>query len=151
MRHLTLPSKKLATRANFTGLLSEVKGRIQSAQTRAMLAANSELVRLYWDIGRVTNERQKGEGWGAAVIPRLTRALHNELPEVKGLSERNIKRMLAFYREYREPTGITREFSAPLPDAGIVPQAVAQTLSTRHMNSPRRCGGAFKRGLFLKR
>ena len=44
----------------------------------------------------------KGNGGkgGAAVIPRLARELCNELPEEKGYSERNIKRMLAFYRAY---------------------------------------------------
>ena len=57
-----------------------------------------------------------GRMWGAAVIPRLSLALKNELPEVKGFSERNIKRMLAFYREYPELGG-----------GGIVPRAVAQT------------------------
>ena len=77
-----------------------MKGRIQTAQTRAVLSVNTELVRLYWDIGRIIDGRQQREGWGAAVIPRLALALHNELPEVKGFSERNIKRMLTFYREY---------------------------------------------------
>ena len=46
------------------------------------------------------------------MIPRLGRDLHNELPKEKGFSERNIKRMLAFYREY--------------PHLDFVPQAVAQ-------------------------
>ena len=72
------------------------------------------MVRLYWDIGRLIGQRQEQEGWGAAVIPRLARELRNELPEVKGFSERNMKRMLAFFREYS---------AAP----GFVPQAVAQT------------------------
>ena len=67
-----------------------------------MLAVNAELIRLYWEIGQTLDARQKGEGWGAAVIPRLARDIRNELPEVKGFSERNIKRMLAFYREYRD-------------------------------------------------
>jgi len=56
------------------------------------------MIRLYWRIGRVIDERQQREGYGTAVIPRLARDLHNELPEEKGFSERNIKRMLAFYR-----------------------------------------------------
>jgi hypothetical protein len=47
-----------------------------------------------------------GRMWGAAVIPRLSSALKNELSEVKGFSERNIKRMLAFYREYPELGGV---------------------------------------------
>lgn len=82
-----------------------------------MLAVNAELVRLYWDIGRIIDDRQQREGWGAAVIPRLARELHNELPELKGFSERNIKRMLAFHRAY------------PSPEV-IVPQAAAQTLDS---------------------
>jgi len=95
------PRGATIVRSGFAALVTEVKGRIQSAQTRAMLAVNAELVRLYWDIGRIIDERQQREGWGAAVIPRLAVSLHNELPDVKGFSERNIKRMLAFYREYR--------------------------------------------------
>jgi hypothetical protein len=96
----------------YAGLLAEVKSRIQAAQTRAVFAVNAELIRLYWEIGRVLDERQASEGWGAAVIPRLACDLRNELPEVKGFSERNLKRMLGFFRAYA---------AAP----GFVPQAVA--------------------------
>ncbi len=81
-------------------LLGDIKNRIRQAQTRALHAVNAELVKLYWDIGRLIDLRQHSEGWGAGVIPRLSRDLHNELPEHKGFSERNIKRMLRFYREY---------------------------------------------------
>jgi predicted nuclease of restriction endonuclease-like (RecB) superfamily len=102
---------------DFMALLADVKGRIQSAQTRAMPAVNTELVRLYWDIGRIIHERQGREGWDAGVIPRLARELQNELSELKGFSERNIKRMLAFYRAY--------------PDsAAIVPQPAAQLVNS---------------------
>ena len=77
-------------------LLADVKSRIRQAQTRAVLAVNAELVRLYWDIGRLIAHRQQQEGWGAGVIPRLAQDLHNELPEMKGFSERNIKLMVQF-------------------------------------------------------
>ncbi len=97
---------------NYVALLGDIKQRIRHAQTRAMLSVNSELIRLYWDIGALIHTRQQQQGWGAAVIPHLARDLHNELPEEKGFSERNIKRMLAFYREYA--------------DLDFVPQAVAQ-------------------------
>jgi len=97
------PTLALADRAGFAALLADVKGRIQTAQTRAVLAVNSELVRLYWDIGRIICKRQKHEGWGAAVIPRLALKLKNELPELKGFSERNIDRMIAFHRSYPDP------------------------------------------------
>lgn len=92
------------TPTQFALLLADVKSRIQTAQTRAMLAVNSELVRLYWDIGQMIDQRQQHEGWGSAVIPRLATALKNELPEVKGFSERNIGLMVRFYREYPDAT-----------------------------------------------
>lgn len=98
--------------ADYTTLLGDIKQRVRHGQTRAVLAVNAELIRLYWDIGALIHARQQQEGWGAGVIPRLARDLHNELPEEKGFSERNIKRMLAFYREY--------------PYLEFVPQAVAQ-------------------------
>jgi len=116
------PSEAVAA-SEFAALLTNVKGRIQSAQTRAMLAVNAELVRLYWDIGQIIDGRQQREGWGAAVIPRLSRELLNELPEIKGFSERNIKRMLTFYREYLDPSA-------------IVPQAAAQLLPTPILQLP---------------
>ncbi|MDO8412294.1 MAG: DUF1016 N-terminal domain-containing protein [Gallionellaceae bacterium] len=36
---------------HYPSLLTDIKQRIQSAQTRAMLAVNAELIRLYWAIG----------------------------------------------------------------------------------------------------
>ncbi len=116
----------LAVPAGFPVLLAEIKDRIQRAQTRAIVSANAELVRLYWDIGRLIDERQRREGWGAAVIPRLARALRNDLPEEKGFSERNIKRMLAFYREYADLQ----------PTAPKVPPPVARLAHTKKVPPP---------------
>ncbi|MCW7539450.1 DUF1016 N-terminal domain-containing protein [Aquabacterium sp. A7-Y] len=66
---------------------ADIKARIRAAQTRAVSAVNSELLRLYWEIGRVLDDRSEKEGWGAAVIPRLARDIKNALPEQKGFSE----------------------------------------------------------------
>lgn len=105
---------------HYSDLLADVKSRIRESQTRAVLAVNAELVHLYWDIGHLIAGRQEQEGWGAGVIPRLARDLHNELPEVKGFSERNIKLMLQFAREYPSafPTAprIGQPAVAQLPD-----------------------------------
>ena len=51
------------------------------------MSANAEMLRLYWDIGRMVAKKQDAEGWGAAVIPRLAVDLPNDLPEIKGFSE----------------------------------------------------------------
>ena len=85
---------------DYIPLLDSIKTRIRRAQVRATLSANAEMLLLYWDVGRIVIERQTVEGWGAGVIPRLAADIKNDLPEIKGFSERNIKRMIRFYRDY---------------------------------------------------
>ena len=121
----TAMSKKPRKADEFATLLADVKGRIQTSQTRAVLAVNAELVRLYWDIGRIIDARQQLEGWGAAVIPRLAKELKNELPEMKGFSVRNIGLMIRFYRDYPESSVILQPPVAKLPKPPKVPQAAA--------------------------
>ncbi|MBX3442147.1 MAG: DUF1016 family protein [Planctomyces sp.] len=118
--HLVLP-------ADFPKLLAEIKSRIQQAQTRAMLSVNAELVQLYWDIGRIIAGRQQQEGWGAAVIPRLARELKNELPEEKGFSQRNLDRMIAFFRAYSDPADFSPPVVAKLKTAAKTPLPVAKS------------------------
>lgn len=122
--------------SDFAALLADVKGRIQAAQTRAVLAVNRELVKLYWDIGRIIDERQRHEGWGAAVIPRLALKLKNELPDLKGFSERNIKRMLAFHRDYPDPLAMGPPPVAAPPPRAKVPHPVAQMTSSPEVPRP---------------
>jgi predicted nuclease of restriction endonuclease-like (RecB) superfamily len=109
--------------SDYGRVLGEIKTRIRTAQTKAAFAANREMLLLYWDIGHIIAERQKREGWGTAVIPRLARDIRNELPEVKGFSERNIKRMLAFHRDY-------------CAASAIVPQPVAQLTESVKLQQP---------------
>jgi len=121
-----MASKKLSdSRSGFPALLADVKQRIQTTQTRAVLAVNSELVRLYWDIGHIIAQRQKRAGWGAGVIPRLVQELKNEMPELKGFSERNIGRMIAFYKQYPDPSSILPQAVAELAGCSVLPRTGA--------------------------
>lgn len=111
---------------NYPELLKEVQGRIRQAQIRATMSANAEMLMLYWDVGRIIAERQTEEGWGSKIIQRLAQDIRNEFSEIKGFSERNLKRMLAFYREYKELPFVPTPL-AKLPEAAvIVPTPVAQ-------------------------
>ncbi len=98
--------------AGYPDWLAELKTRIYSAQQRAALAVNRELVLLYWQIGRDILERQAREGWGARVIERLAHDLRTAFPEMKGFSPRNLKYM--------------RGFAQAWPDAGFVQAVLAQ-------------------------
>ncbi len=90
----------------------ELKGRIHSAQQRAALAVNRELVLLYWQIGRDILARQAAQGWGAKVIERLAHDLRQAFPDMKGFSPRNLKYMRAFAEGW--------------PDADFVQAVLAQ-------------------------
>jgi len=92
--------------------LAELKLRIHTAQQRATLAVNRELVLLYWQIGRDILTRQAEQGWGANVVERLSQDLRTAFPEMKGFSPRNLKYM--------------RAFSEAWPDEEFVQQAAAQ-------------------------
>jgi predicted nuclease of restriction endonuclease-like (RecB) superfamily len=117
--------------ADYRDLLGDIKARVRQAQHRAALSANAEMIRLYWDIGCLIAARQKREGWGAGVLPRLAVDLKNELPEEKGFSLRNLKLMVQFYRAYPERLAIGQRSVAQLIEssssADIGQPAVAQT------------------------
>ncbi len=86
----------------YAELLGSLKARIRDAQMRASLSVNSEMVLLYWSIGRDILERQTKEGWGARVIDRLAQDLKAEYPAMKGFSPRNLKYMRSFAEAWPE-------------------------------------------------
>ncbi|MGP8200756.1 MAG: PDDEXK nuclease domain-containing protein [Limisphaerales bacterium] len=112
--------------SGYAPFLGVVKNRIRTAQVKATLSANAELIHLYWDIGRAIAAMQEKEGWGAGVIPRLARDIANDMPEVKGFSERNIKRMVQFAGEYPRLRAIGPTPLAQLP-AGTVERVIRPT------------------------
>jgi len=91
----------------------QLKERVRGAQVRAAGAVNSELVMLYWSIGRDILQRQQQHGWGAKVIDRLSADLRHEFPDVKGFSARNLKYMRAFAEAWPEEA-IVQEVLAQL-------------------------------------
>ncbi|MEO5340658.1 MAG: PDDEXK nuclease domain-containing protein [Magnetococcus sp. MYC-9] len=98
--------------SGYADWLAELKTRIHTAQQRATLAVNRELVLLYWQIGHDILERQTREGWGTKVIERLAHDLRTAFPNMKGFSARNLKYM--------------RAFAAAWPESEFVQQAAAQ-------------------------
>ena len=99
----------------YASLLTDIKARIHLGHVTISNAITNELTQMYWDIGCLIHQRQKDEGWGSGIIPRLAKDITNELPEIKGFSERNLKRMLRFYREYHSSTNQLPTTIAKLP------------------------------------
>ena len=106
--HLTAPP------AGYADWLAELKTRIHTAQQRATLAVNRELVLLYWQIGRDILTRQAEQGWGAKVIERLATDLRAAFPDMKGFSRANLMYMRAFAEAWPEET-IVQQAVGQLP------------------------------------
>lgn len=86
----------------YESFVEELKDRIRSAQVRAALSVNRQLVLLYWRIGRDILNRQKQEGWGTKIIDRLSLDLAKAFPAMRGFRARNLKYMRAFAEAYPE-------------------------------------------------
>ncbi len=85
---------------DYLQLFIEVKERVRNAQYQALKAVNTELVGLYWDIGRMIAERQEQSGWGKSVVKLLSQDLQQEFPGISGFSVQNLWYMRQFYQEY---------------------------------------------------
>lgn len=98
---------------NYPKFLAQLKEEINNARVRASLSANSEMIQLYWKIGKGILFRQLQEGWGAKVIERLSEDLRKAFPDMKGFTQRNLLFMRAFAEAYEEP--IVKQLVSQIP------------------------------------
>ena len=77
-------------------ILGEIKNRVADAQRNAYVAVNSELIDLYWNVGKTINEKSV---WGNKFVDNLSRDLKLDFPKMKGFSRRNLLYMAKFQRE----------------------------------------------------
>lgn len=104
---MTITTGPEATRpAGYTELLDELKRRVRNAQFRAARSANTEMLRLYWSVGKDILDRQQQQGWGAKVVDQLSVDLRREFPGQRGWSRRS----LLYMRRAAEAWPIKEEF-----------------------------------------
>jgi len=96
---------------NYLGFIKDIKERIAKTRLETVLAANTAMILLYWEIGNAILLRQKNEGWGAKIIDRMSYDLKNAFPEMQGFSPRNLTYM--------------RKFAAAWPQIELVQRSVA--------------------------
>ena len=125
--------KKLPS--NYPSFLAEVKQRIRASQYAALKSVNTELINLYWELGRMIFERQERDGWGASVVDRLADDLQAEFPAQAGFSRRNLYRIRELYLAYK--------------DDEIVPPLVAQIGWSHNIMILEKCETAKERKFYI--
>lgn len=83
--------------AGYETFLKRLKEQVRRSQIKAALSVNSELISLYWELGKSIVKEQENAGWGDGVLERLSKDLAVAFPEMKGFSRRNLYRIRALY------------------------------------------------------
>ena len=74
---------------------------IKKSQYNALKSINTELITLYWDIGKYIDEKIEESAWGKSIVTELSNYISKKDPELKGFSDKNIWRMRQFYSTYK--------------------------------------------------
>jgi hypothetical protein len=84
--------------SNFNSILSLIK----TAKDRIVKTVNTEIIDLYWQIGKEVSEKTKNGGWGKSVVEELSSQIAANFGNMRGFSPQNIWRMKQFYETYKD-------------------------------------------------
>lgn len=87
---------------DYKSWLVSIKNQIKSAQIKASIAVNEEMLNLYWNIGKDISEKHLDSQYGSGFFDNLSKDLKNEFPDSQGFSVTNLKYMKRFYLFYKE-------------------------------------------------
>ena len=108
--------------AEYRPWLENFKSRIRSAQIKAALSVNTQLIQLYWELGQMMDEKTEKTAWGEGLIPRLAKDLKLAFPHLTGFSRTNLFYVRKWVLFYRNSLG------------SIVPQVVGQLPSKAQLH-----------------
>ncbi len=118
--------------------IKELSSRYRRSQIKAAVKVNEEMLRFYWELGRDIVEMRIEERWGEKVIDNVVIDLKQEIPNISGISRRNVYYCKQMYLLYNQYVGVVPQVVAQLNEkntipassigksSGNVPQVVAQ-------------------------
>ena len=119
-------SKLIHINKDYAAWIGELKLRIRQSQIKAAVKVNTELLQLYWQLGRDIVEKQKNAKWGDGFLKQLSQDLSAEFPEMKGFSLRNIERIRKWYIAYKDVFPIATQPVPQLEGSSKTAQVVSQ-------------------------
>ena len=101
-------TNEISQTPDYRDFIWSLKQKVQSAQNQAARAVNTQLIELYWEIGKLITEKQQAAGWGDAVIDQVAQDLTRELGDIKGFSRANLYRMKKLYEFYGDDENVAQ-------------------------------------------
>jgi len=86
--------------ADFAEWVNSLKAKIHTARNKLSFSINSQILELYWEIGREIAEKQQNSHWGSGFIEQIAGELKQEFPDITGFSRRNVYVILQWYKFY---------------------------------------------------
>ena len=106
--------------SDYVATLENIKRLVHEARYVAQRRVNTELLRLYWQIGAVIIERQRTAPWGSKVLNQLSADLRAEFPTAKGFSLANLKYMRRFAEAWPDKDAIGQRAVGRLPWGHVI-------------------------------
>ena len=100
-RRLTLATPPATLQAEAPAAFNDVLVLIRGSRQRALQAANTELVGLYWTLGQHLSQKVAQEGWGQGTVQQLAAWLQKREPGLRGFSASSLWRMKQFFEAYQ--------------------------------------------------
>lgn len=100
-----IPAQGSELPPGFFELVDDLKAIVTKASVRAQLKVNTEMIKMYWEVGRTILERAERERWGSKVIDRVSTELRTAFPNQRGFGARNLKYMQQMARTWPEQIG----------------------------------------------
>jgi predicted nuclease of restriction endonuclease-like (RecB) superfamily len=101
--------------SNFGNWIKDLKSKIHEARRKVAFSINSQLLELYWEIGRELNSKLENAAWGSNLIEQVANELKHEFPDIKGFSRRNLFAIRQWYRFYCEKYQFVPQTVAQIP------------------------------------
>lgn len=98
-----MTASDLFTHADYQAWLKQIKQRVYTARMKIALAANDELITLYYELGAQIVERESYAQWGSGFIDAFSKDLKDTFPDIGGFSSKNLRYCRAFFRFYCSP------------------------------------------------
>jgi predicted nuclease of restriction endonuclease-like (RecB) superfamily len=115
--------------------LADLKQNINQQQLQTALQVNSNMLVVYWYLGKEINEKIVNEGWGKGVVAQLSNDLKNSFSTTKGYSVRSLEYMQQFAKEYPNLL-IPQQAVAELKTIkNLIPQQAAAELDLKKSES----------------
>jgi hypothetical protein len=155
-------SKLISTDKEYAAWVADLKHRFRSAQIKAAVKVNRELLIYYWQLGRDMVNMNIEERWGEGIMKTLSQDLKDAMPEENGFSKTNLYYIKKFYTTYSQIVinfpQVGGKIETPhsvqfLPQVGEKEQDIAEMLFsipwTHHKFILDKIKGDVQKGLFF--